>query len=75
MPVSFSLGRVSCSLSVAFAQAALGFLQTRGRKLFLEKPRPKAGEEVLLPPSVGQTTRTSAAHQIAQEFQGAYALL
>lgn len=36
--------------------------QVRG-KLFLEKPRPKAGEEVVPPPSVGRTTLTSTAHQ------------
>lgn len=51
------------------AQAAPICLQARG-KLLLEKPRPQAGEVAVLPPSVGQTTHTSAAHQTHSRVLG-----
>lgn len=60
VPANFGLGEASSSLPSV--QAAPIFLQARG-KLLLEKPRPQAGEVAVLPPSVGQTTHTSAAHQ------------
>lgn len=71
-PANFGLGEATARSplpSPPSAQAAPICLQARG-KLLLEKPRPQAGEVAVLPPSVGQTIHTSAAHQTHSRVLG-----